>query len=235
MLAESRNKFLVSLSQEEEDLLVFSLTAHMCPEAAKSEASEVPAVLGPRWVLLLLHLCRGRSQPCRVSELLPHPAQSWQLSFTSPWCKRDCMEHPRSLEAATEKGVQAAIAGLGALVLHAALQALHLLHVPSPARPGMLCCSHHHGENHTHWQLQTFSASCTPLLSLFFPILAEKTRVFLPLSLAVPLPGFSCPITAAEQSCPQSSWVWQGCAGLPKCSSKPRAERGRADEQHGLP
>lgn len=228
MLAQSRNKFPVSLSQEEEDLLFFSLSAHVCPEwsaqglgLAQVGPAAAPAPLQGGKIPSMQ--CQRFSPTCiKLAALLHCRAPGAKVTAWSI-----------TLEAATGPGVQAAIAGcmwvgLEAFVLHAALQALCLLRVPSPARPGMLCCTHHHGVNHTPWQLQIFNASCTPLLSLFSPILAEKTPVFFPLSLAVALPGFSCPTTAAEQSCPHSPMGLAGCAGLPKCSSKPRAGLGWA-------
>lgn len=111
------------------------------------------------------------------------------LHCWAPWCRSDCTEHHSSLEAATGQGVQAAIAGCmqvgwEAFELHAAPQALCLL--LNPAQPGRGCSAAGSTmESVTHTELQTFYAPCTPLLSLFFPILG----VF-PTQLSCPPPCF---------------------------------------------
>lgn len=124
------------------------------------------------------------------------------LHCRAPWCRSDCMEHhSRNI---TGKGVQAAVAGctwvgLAALVLHAALQAR-----AQPNKAGdTLLQAPPWSEPHTLAAADLFCILHTIAFPLF-PILAEKTQVLFPPSLAVPLPGFSCPITAAEQSCPHS-------------------------------
>lgn len=146
------------------------------------------------------------------------------LHCRAPWCRSDCMEHhSRNI---TGKGVQAAIAGctwvgLAALMLHAALQARAQ---PNEAGDALLQAPPW-SEPHTLAAADLFCILHTIAFPLF-PILAEKTRVLFPPSLAVPSLVSPAPSLLQSRAAHTAPRGRQRCAGLLKCSSKPRAGLG---------
>lgn len=93
--------------------------------------------------------------------------------------------------------------------------ALRLLRVPSQTGLGMLCSRRSHDENYKSWQLQTLSASCTSLLSFFFPNVSCNMFVvfFPPILLVPPLDSSSLEAAAEQVSLPMQCWGSCGPAG----------------------